>query len=105
MAERVTKICLLRPADTNLLRTLQPLAETATNDCAVAERDRDTNTVAWAAFSLALMEHWRSNHTGAQSWCDKSVANSTAIPSRAATLQALLAIAHHHLGNNDLAHA
>jgi len=98
-AERVIRISLLAQADTNFLAALQPLLAIA------AKPPFEGRTVAWRAFSLALMEYRLGNDAGAESWCEKSIVYYDKNPALNANLQVLLAMIHHHRGETDLAHS
>lgn len=101
-AERVVKLSLLIPANTNLLHALQPLAEIASNSLDGGQAP-DASLAAWRSFSLALMAYRKGDYAGAENWCERSVAYQTGNVSRAANLQVVLAMTHFHAGKIDLA--
>jgi serine/threonine protein kinase len=101
-AERVVKISLLAPADTNLLLSLQPLAELAAGTLAGAEKV-ERSLAAWRSFSVAMFEFRRGDFAEAEAWCEKSVGFQNGNPARAANVQLLLAMIHFKNGEVDLA--
>jgi hypothetical protein len=101
-AERVVKISLLLPADTNLMRSLRPLAQIAEKSL---NGSVEMSLAAWRSFSLALMEYRRKNYKKALEWCERSEQFQGINPARAANIQAVRAMSFHYLGQSDRAHS
>jgi serine/threonine protein kinase len=106
-AERVVKLALLMPADTNLLAVLRPLANTAAQSLADNQNHDpvgwELSLAAWRAFSLALMEYRSGNYPSAEDWCQKSLAYQKENEIRVASVQVVLAMTHYHMGRIESA--
>ena len=102
-AERVIKISLLMPADAQLLRRLQPLAEVASNSLADGQAI-DMSLAAWRSFSLGLLAYRTGDYSLAKQWCQRSITYQSGNASRMANIQLILAMADYHLGKLDAAH-
>jgi serine/threonine protein kinase len=101
-AERVIKISLLTPADTNLLAALRPLAETASNSLTDGQ-NVETSLAAWRSFSLALMAYRAGDYAGTESWCNRSYGYQKNNAARGVNVELVLAMTHYRLGKNGLA--
>jgi len=103
-AERVIKLSLLAPADSQVLTALQPLAEIASNSLAIGT-NVDPSLAAWRSFSLALFAYRCGDYAGAKHWYTRSIALSVGNPSRAVNLQILQAMMYNRLGKKEIAAA
>jgi eukaryotic-like serine/threonine-protein kinase len=101
-AERVVKMSLLLPADPAMLRTLQPLAEVASNSLAT-DLSMGPSLAAWRSFSLGLMAYRMQDYSGAEKWCEKSMAFENGNAVRAVNLQLVRAMTDYQLGKNETA--
>ena len=103
-AERVVKISLLTPADNQLIRSLQPLAEIAAKslDGTVPV---DPSLAAWRSFSLAMMEYRRGRYAEAVVWCERSLNFQNTNAPRGANVRLVLAMSHYRLGQVKQARA
>jgi serine/threonine protein kinase len=101
-AERVVKISLLMPADPAMLRTLQPLAEVASNSL-VTDLSMGPSLAAWRSFSLGLMAYRMQDYSGAEKWCEKSMAFENGNVVRAVNLQLVRAMTDYQLGKKETA--
>lgn len=104
-AERVVKIGLLTPADSQLVHSLQPLAEVAAKSLEQDGQGVEVSLAAWRSFSLALMEYRRKDYAKALEWCERSTRYQKSNPSRNANIGLVAAMSHYCLGQNDRAHA
>ena len=99
-AEHVVKASTLLPMDEETLQLLRPLAgvlEEAMNS-SPPRSSRDTYMAAWLAFALARFEYRCGNLGEAIERGEKCLAYSDQVPPRTASMHALLALAHHRLG-------
>ena len=106
-AERVLKVSLLMPPSPELLASLAPFAETASNSLAAdAPRDDwEKSLASWRAFSLALMEYRRGNYAGVDAWREKAAsfqANDNGY-AREVTFHIVQMMARYKAGNAALA--
>ncbi|HET7536986.1 MAG TPA: serine/threonine-protein kinase [Candidatus Didemnitutus sp.] len=104
-ADRIVKICLLRPVDRKLTEALQPFAETTTKSLAADDASGDTFRVAWESISLALWEYRRGNFATAMQWGRRCLASSDHNAPRSATAHVILAMAAAKLGQREEAEA
>ena len=101
-ADRILKISLLAPADSELLKSLEPLAATAalafqsTNGSAP-----DDFRAAWQCVSLALLDYRKGDFQSATNWCHRCLAYPEMVAPRAATAQVILAMSDWRLGHRD----
>jgi hypothetical protein len=98
----VVKISLLMPADPAMLRTLQPLAEVASNSL-VTDLSMGPSLAAWRSFSLGLMAYRMQDYSGAEKWCEKSMAFENGNVVRAVNLQLVRAMTDYQLGKKETA--
>jgi serine/threonine protein kinase len=92
-ADRIVKLCLLRPIDKKLADLLAPFAETTMKSLAGDEASGDTFRVAWESISLALWEYRRGNYPKAMEWSRRCLASSDHNAPRSATAHVILAMA------------
>jgi tetratricopeptide (TPR) repeat protein len=102
MAERVIKACLLLPADEKLLQKLRPLAALAEESFAQPMAS-DRLTLAWRAFSLALMKYREGDFKSAEAMSQKSLAFDSRNDVTIASVRLSLAMSHFQLGQEELA--
>jgi eukaryotic-like serine/threonine-protein kinase len=104
--DRIIKISLLRPAGDEILRSLAPLAEAATESFATnITADKDTFLAAWRSVSLALMEYRLGNYAKAAEWSRRCLDYPEYNAPRAATARVILAMACQRLGQAGEARA
>jgi len=99
-AERLVKICLLKPADESFMNALKPLAETAANS--VRDNRGDKRMMAWRCVSLALMDYREGNLQQSREWAQKCLSFIAEESSaRIATARIILALVSCQLGDRD----
>jgi eukaryotic-like serine/threonine-protein kinase len=104
-ADRIVKISLLHPADSDLLALLRPLVELAEEATREADVRGDAFVAAWRAMSLALY-HYRSGRlAAAQTWCERSLSYHDGNAPRIATVRGILAMVHFRLGRPEASRA
>jgi serine/threonine protein kinase len=96
-AERTLKICLLLPPDTQLMESLEPLAEVSAGSMEKPEQD-DIMT-SWRCISLAIMAYRQGNASDAIAWCQKCLAYVEYNPARIATAHIIQAMSYNQLGD------
>jgi hypothetical protein len=105
-ADRIIKISLLKPADSELFVSLQPLAELASKSLA-NDFQPDTGMAVWTGFSLALMKYREGDDAGAvamcKHWLEVGPVDSGSV--RDLSLKVVLAMAQFRLGREDDARA
>ncbi len=107
ITERIVKNSLLLPPGPELLASLTPLAERLEQSIpADVLTARYNDTVPWRCQALALMSYRRSDYAGAAHWSTigLKIASGPNL-SRVASMQAVLAMAYHHLGRDAEARA
>ena len=97
VAEQMIKVCLLRPADREIMKKLEPLM-------AVLEKGggsgaQDPNLAMWRIFSLSLMEYRRGNFTESAGWVGKCLNQPPANSARDALARIVRAMAWQRLGD------
>jgi len=102
-AERVLMASLLRPADENMLRQLEPFGEMAGKSLEISSEKPEVDAAAWRALALALLEYRRGNYRQAVDWGDRSLDYQHEVLARVASVQLVLAMAHIQLGQGDQA--
>jgi serine/threonine protein kinase len=107
IAERIIKNSLLMPPSPELLTSLVPLAariekSISTNVLSAPYND----TVPWRCLALALMDYRSGDYAGSVEWSTLGLKFATGPNlSRAASVQAVLAMANHQLGRKEEARA
>ncbi len=99
-AERVVKLCLLLPADDNLMRSLVPLGQVAAKSL---DGTVEVSLAAWRSFSLALLEYRHRDYNKALEWCERSVRYQGVNRARTANIQVVKAMSFYSLGQIDRA--
>jgi eukaryotic-like serine/threonine-protein kinase len=102
-AERTLKISLLLPADTEVMKALEPLDRVAAESFEKHGVNAGTipHMAAWRCVSLALMAY-RQNYTPtAKEWCRKCLAYQNKTPARSATAHIIRAMACQQLGEKE----
>ncbi len=100
VAERISRMGLLLPADTQVMHAMDSLYE-------VIERGQDASNLhpdfkAWGCIALATVDYRRTNYQKAIAWCAKGL-KAPRKPERDAFAHALLALAHRALGHEAAA--
>ena len=106
VAERILKICLLRPAGRRDIASLVPLAEVAANTFSATDNsgmELFQFHAAWACVSLALMEYRQGNYAHSVEWSKRCLATRDSNQARTATARVLLAMAYRQLHQTDQA--
>jgi hypothetical protein len=103
-AERTLKISLLLPADTRVMKSLEPLGDVAANSLQGLP-DFNDNMVAWRCISVALMAFREGYTPTAKVWCQKCLSASDNNSGRIATAHVIRAMACWKLGEADEARA
>ena len=102
-AERVLKISLLTPADRQVTRSLQPLAELAAQSLEPSRTTVNPGMAAWCAFSLSLMKYRQDDYAGAAAMCECGLGYQFPNEVQKASLGLVLALAHFRLGQTEVA--
>jgi hypothetical protein len=92
VAEQVIKATLLKPADQETLRQMQPLAGVIEAAIVAPSPGVDPHMAAWRQFSLALLVFRQGQPESAKKWADLSLATATNSSSRAVSNQIILAL-------------
>jgi len=102
-AERIVKISLLLPADAQLLKDLEPFAQTAENSLQADDAKSHTEQImtSWRCLSLSLLAYRRGLASSAIEWGERAETKTPQIQARAATVHVINAMAHHQLGQED----
>jgi tetratricopeptide (TPR) repeat protein len=104
--DRIIKISLLLPANEQVMKSLEPLAQVAEKSFATnITANGDVFLAAWRSVSLALMEYRRGDYTKASAWCRRCLNYPEYNAPRAATARVILAMSCQHLGQTDEAHS
>ncbi|HEU6448983.1 MAG TPA: serine/threonine-protein kinase [Verrucomicrobiae bacterium] len=90
-AERTLKICLLTPADEQVMKTLQPFEDVSSNS--LQGRDLKDFWDAWRCISLALMAYRQDYNPTAKTWCDRCLSFNDGNIGRYATAHIIRAMA------------
>jgi serine/threonine protein kinase len=100
-AEHLLKVCLLSPADADVMNRLKPVADI----CASADPLQSGRHTfpEWNAFSLALYQHRLGNQSVALQWGEKCLSYPDPSGTRIASMHALEALIHYRSGSRDLA--
>ena len=97
-AERTLKICLLTPADEQMMKMLQPFSDVT------AKSMRGTNlrgVESWRCVSLALMAYRQDHTPAAKVWCRKCLSFADGNLGRYATAHIIQAMSCYKLGEVD----
>jgi len=94
VTDRIIKICLLLPANRELIQTLVPQAEILDKLYAGARDGNGQNagTAVWRAVSLALFEYRRGDYAKAAGWCHFCLAYPNHSAARDAAAHVILAM-------------
>jgi Serine/threonine protein kinase len=95
-AERLLKICLLTPADGEILQRLAPAAQVCWRGI---QKEGLGRSVEWEAFSLALYHFRRGDLPRALEWIEKTLSHPDPAGSRKAATLCLRAIAMAEIGD------
>jgi eukaryotic-like serine/threonine-protein kinase len=103
VAEQVLKVCLLLPANGQLLSRLTPLADILSR--ALDDRDsvisHNQHLEAWSCFSLALFHYRRGDDPSAANWALRCLASQRKNPARENSARIILAMIKDHAGQKD----
>jgi hypothetical protein len=102
-AERTLKISLLRPADGQLMQSLEHLSEISADS--MDYPGQDPIMVGWRCVSLALMAYRQDYTPTAKDWCRRCLASPNYIPARVATAHIIQAMSSCRLGEMKVARA
>jgi serine/threonine protein kinase len=102
-AERVVKVSLLTPANPELLRALQPLAELAEKSLDPNATGPECGMAEWRGFSLSLMKYRQGDFAGAEAMCRRALAYHFPNEVLTASLELVLAMSHSRLGQAEAA--
>ena len=105
IAERVIKVCLLRPAGEEMMHALARYGEVAERSFGAGGHSADPPMAAWRSYSLALLAYRLGNYPLAINRCERSEDLDREVQSRAAGIQFLMAMANARLGRQKQAHA
>jgi serine/threonine protein kinase len=92
VAEQVVKAALMKPADHETLRMVQPLAAVIESSLNEPKRGQDPHLVAWRQFSLALFAFRQGHLDAAADWARRSLETATNSQPRAASDRIVLAM-------------
>jgi hypothetical protein len=107
VADRVVKISLLLPADSQLMASLEPLVALSlqTFNAKNSGAEEDVFRAAWQCVSLALIEYRRGHYAEAVAWSQRFLAFPEYNAPRAATSHVILAMAWQQLHDSAAARA
>lgn len=102
-AEHMVKMCLLLPADSSIMRQLEPMAALlkSTFEEAKSPQGWDRNYLPWVAMAKSLFDYRNGDFQGALDWAEKCLKSLEVKPSRIASVRMISAMAHHHLGHRQ----
>jgi hypothetical protein len=107
VGEQVLKICLVGPADADILERLRPLVGIVTT--AVDEKGggvaKSPHLSAWSCFALALAEYRDGNDARATRWANRCIASPQKNASRIASAYLVLAMIEQRAGRTKNARA
>ncbi len=103
VAGRVLRLCLLSQADDHVLAALQPFMDQTALLIQNSARKMDGQSMAWSAYSLALMEYRSGNYAAATNWCATAFAANQSLPYRDVCIQLIRAMACAQLGEKEKA--
>ncbi|MEO7099485.1 MAG: serine/threonine-protein kinase [Luteolibacter sp.] len=103
VAEQVVKACLILPADTRVMKQLEPLVMTmsAAEAKGGARTPQERNLAAWRKFSLCLVEYRRGNFQAALGWVGECIKLQNGDTARDALARTVAAMAWHRLGREE----
>ena len=103
VAEQVVKVCLILPADTRVMKQLEPLVTTMSAAEAKGGPTNPTerNLAAWRKFSLCLVEYRRGNFQAALGWVGECIKLQNGDTARDALARTVAAMAWHRLGREE----
>jgi eukaryotic-like serine/threonine-protein kinase len=101
-AERTLKICLLTPADPDVMKSLQILSKISADSMEKAGADPPME--AWRCVSLGLMAYRQGYAPTAKAWCERCLSYPENNPGRIATAEIIEAMACYKLGQREAAH-
>ncbi|MBN2162101.1 MAG: serine/threonine protein kinase [Pontiellaceae bacterium] len=99
-AERTMKICLLLPADEEIMNQLRAFVPIANQD---TQRNILDSMTSWRCSSLAMMAYRDNQFEDAIDWCEHSRNFRESIPARNALADVVQAMAHYKMGEEDAA--
>jgi serine/threonine protein kinase len=104
VAEQMIKVCLILPADRDVMKKLEPLMAVLSGAQAKGgpENTKDPSLLAWRLFSLALMEYRRGDFTASLEWSQKCLNAPNENPARVALARTLRAMAWYHTGCEEV---
>ena len=105
VAERVVKLCLLKPANADLMRALGRYVEVAEESLERSSQDLNLNMAAWRSYSLSLMAYRQGSYELAVEWARRSRDYDSGMQSRGMSVQVILAMAQARLGQTNEAKA
>ena len=97
-ADRIIKISLLTPADSQILRSLDPLAKLAAESLGQSGAQVNEGFAAWRAFSLALMQYRQGDDVEAVAMCETALGFEGLGTELDASVKLVRAMAHFRLG-------
>ncbi len=104
-AERIIKVSLLTPADSDLIRTLDPLARLTAESLEQSEPPANRGAAGFCAFSLALMKFRDGDYHAALAMCERSEKLESSNIELAASRNLVRAMAQARLGRIEQARA
>ncbi len=102
-ADRVLKICLLRPAGKEMTESMRPFAEMTAAALLSAEAEGDGFTTTWRAMALALWELRTGNPAAAVHWASRCTGQEDNNPPRTAAACLIQGMAERQLGHHAAA--
>ena len=105
IAERVLSTSLILPANSNLLATLEPMAELAANPLTTSDGNAWDARIypALSSMSEALFEYRRGQYAKAAEWSGRCLADPNCLPLPGTTARIILAMSLHQLGKHEAA--
>ena len=100
VCEQVLKICLLRPANEEMLRRLRPLVGIVSEavDAKYGVVAESQHLSAWSCFALALAEYRDGNDARAMLWASRCLASPQENPPRIASTRIIVAMIERRAG-------
>jgi hypothetical protein len=99
-ADRIVKICLLKPVERPMFEALRPLIASTEESLAASTAAGDVFTAAWRSLAVALLEYRRGDFAAAARWSEACLAYREDNAPRSATARLIRAMACHRLGRN-----
>ena len=102
IADEVVKVCLIKPANPELLSKLGPLLRVLEGNLAADREDAEWEVMeAWQTLSLSLASYRKGDFQFAEDWVRRCLRHPNQNPPRIAAAHAIFAMILHHAGRTE----